>query len=142
RTINELRLKLGYGITGNASIGINRYQALYGFGHYATNPNMVVNEYGTDATWEKNRKLDIALDYSLFDSRVSGTLGFFSNETYDMLLDVIVPLSALVTGNSVLENTGKLRNQGVEFELHADLIRTRDLKWNVGFNIGTLSDKI
>src|SRR5699024_4665082 len=115
---------------------------LYSFEHYAANQSMVVDEYGTRATWEKNQKFDIALDYSLFRSKLRGTLGFFNNETYDMLLDVRVPLSALVPGNSVLENTGRLRNRGIEFEMSADLISTSDFNWRVGFNIATLNDKI
>src|SRR5699024_990172 len=73
--VDELRLKLAYGETGNADVGINQYQALIGYGAYRKLPAAFVEKYGTDATWERSGRFDVSADYSFFDNRLSGSLG-------------------------------------------------------------------
>lgn len=140
--VDELRLKLGYGETGNADIGINQYQSLMGYGVYRKKPAAFIEKYGTDATWERSGRFDISADYAFFDERLRGTIGYFNNETRDMLLQVPMPYSVTYYESSVLQNEGKMRNQGVEFSLEGDIVHTPDFNWNVGFNIATLNNKV
>ncbi len=140
--IDELRLKVAYGETGNANIGINQYQALIGYGTYRKLPAAFVDEYGTDATWERSGRFDISTDFSFFNNRLTGTLGYFNNQTRDMLLEVPIPYSVAYYPSTILQNQGEMRNSGIEFQLNADVIQTTDFNWNLGFNLATLNNKV
>lgn len=140
--VDELRLKLAYGETGNADIGINQYQALIGYGVYRKLPAAFVDKYGTDATWERSGRLDISADYSFFNNRLWGSVGVFNNETRDMLLEVPIPLSVTYYPSTILQNQGKMRNRGVELTINGDLIQTPDFNWSMGFNMATLDNKV
>lgn len=150
--VDELRLKLGYGRTGNAGIDRNAYQELYGFNTYRNNPNVQVVGYGSNITWEKSDRMDISADFAFFSNRLTGSVGYYINETKDMLFRVPLPFSEQfmdddeTRGNaersSVLRNGGTMENHGVEFQVNGDIIRTPDWNWNVGFNIATVKNKI
>lgn len=145
--INEMRLRVGHGITGNAGIGINEYQSLKAFGTYRNMPTAYIDEYGTTATWEKSRRLDGGFEFSLLDRRLSGSVGYYSNKTVDMLLKIPLPLSATYIdpttgGSSVVQNAGAMTNKGLEVELSADIVSTPDFNWNLGGNFSTLSNRI
>lgn len=140
--VNELRLRAGHGITGNANIARNRYQSLKGFSSYRDMPAAIIDEYGTTATWEKSVRMDGALEFALFNSRLSGTVGYYANETKDMLFNVPLPVSSTYTGGSVLQNVGNMTNKGLELDLSADIISTPDFNWNLGGNFSTLSNRV
>ncbi len=140
--INTLRLKAGYGITGNAGIGRNRYQQLVGYNAYRDQPAAILQGYGTEAEWEKSQRFDVGLNFGLFHNRLVGALGFYSNKTTDMLFDVPLPLSATYIGGSVLRNAGEMTNRGIEFEIAGDIIQTPDFNWNAGINFSTLANKV
>lgn len=140
--INVLRLKMGYGITGNAGIDRNRYQALIRYDRYNDNPAAFISGYGTDAKWEKSTRYDIALDYGFFNGRLRGSIGTFINQTSDMLFDMPIPLNASFLQAQILMNAGKMTNKGIEFDINADLISTDDFLWSLSANIATLNNKI
>lgn len=144
-SINELRLKAGYGITGNAGIGRNQYQALMGFSNYANNPAAIITGYGTEASWEKSKRMDLSLDFGLFANRLSGSVGVFSNETTDMLLNAPIPVSATFLDGgsaSILKNLGNMTNKGVELEVFGVLIDNPDFRWTMGGNYTSLRNKV
>src|SRR5699024_2541749 len=108
--VDELRIRAGHGITGNAGIGRNQYQSLMQYGQYRNDNAGYVSEYGTTATWEKSKRLDGAVEFGLFERRLTGSVGYYSNKTVDMLLNVPTPHSALYLGNGVLQNVGTMTN--------------------------------
>lgn len=144
--IDELRLKLGYGVTGNAGIGRNQYQPLVGYGTYNSNPAAQITGYGTLASWEKSTRSDIALDFAFLKHRLTGSVGVFSNETSDMLLAAPIPLSATFltsTGSaSILQNLGNMTNKGLELEVHGVIIDNPDFAWSMGGNFSTLKNEV
>lgn len=144
--INELRLKAGYGVTGNAGIGRNAYQALMGYGSYNNNPSAIITGFGTQATWEKSSRMDVALDFAILQHRLSGSFGVFSNETTDMLLNSPLPYSAQFAttsgSSSVLRNLGEMTNKGFEVELHGVLIDNPDFAWSMSGNFSTLKNEV
>lgn len=140
--VDELRLRAGHGVTGNAGIGRNLYQSLKGYGSYRDMPAGVVAEYGTVATWEKSERYDVGVEFGLFNRRLNGTVGYYMNETKDMLFNVPLPLSSQYTGGSVLQNVGSMTNTGLELELNGDIISTDDFTWNLGGNFTTLANKV
>lgn len=140
--ISNMKLRASYGITGNQS-GINNFQALglWGGDSYTdlpgTSPEQLANP---DLKWETTNQLDIGLDLSLFDDRVTVVYDYYHKKTEDLLLAVPVPMS---TGFAELvQNFGELENKGMEFGVGADIIRQDDLNWNLQFNIAGNRNKI
>jgi TonB-linked SusC/RagA family outer membrane protein len=140
--VNELRLRGGHGVTGNANIARNRYQSLKGYSSYREMSAAYVFEYGTTATWERSVRLDGGIDFSFLNRRINGSVGYYANETQDMLFNVPLPVSSTYTGGSVLQNVGNMTNKGLEVDINADIIRTDDVIWNLGGNFSTLSNRV
>jgi|GEM_PF-460404 len=140
--VDELRLRAGHGITGNAGIAVNSFQALKGYGSYRDMPAGLVSVYGSTAEWEKSRRFDAAVEFSLLDRRLNGSIGMYSNKTIDMLFNVPTPYSSLFLGGGVLTNVGEMTNEGLEIEINGDIISTPDFNWNLGGNFSTLKNKV
>lgn len=138
--LNFLKVRASYGLTGNASVGINQYQATVDFGSYNLQPDIQTDNLGNNTlTWEKANSLDIGVEFEVFD-KVSGGVTFFRKDSYDLLFNV--PLSRTTGHNAQEQNIGELYNQGIEAELNVDVIRNRDFKWNIGANLSTLKNEI
>lgn len=137
-----LRLKLGYGLTGNAGIDRNQYQALLSFARYNSNPAGHITGYGTDATWEKSKRMDISADFELFDRRLRGSLGTYLNKTSDMLFNVPLSYTAQFTEGSAIRNVGEMENRGFEMSIGGDIISTPDFRWSADFNVSTFHNKV
>lgn len=138
--LDFLKFRASYGLTGNASIDLNSYQTLVGFGSYNDQPNIQPSQLGNpDLTWEKANSLDIALEFEVFD-RISGSATFFRKDSRDLLFDV--PLSRTTGHNSQVQNSGELYNQGFEFELNAEVINTDNFGWNLGGNLTLVNNEI
>ncbi|PVW13349.1 SusC/RagA family TonB-linked outer membrane protein [Marixanthomonas spongiae] len=146
--INTLRLKGGYGTTGNSGINRNQFQALANFSNTYNDgsPALFIAGFGTTAGWEKGLKRDLALDFGLFNNRISGTLGYYSNETSDMLLNAPLAYSSQFIGDGgggrALQNIGNMSNKGYEFEISADVISNDNFKWNVRGNFASLENEV
>lgn len=140
--IDRLKLKIGYGITGNAGIDRNQYQSLFGFTSYRGNPATSIDTYGTDITWEKSRRFDVGFETGLFNERLYGSLSFYSNTTTDMLFEIPIPYSSSFSEGSVLQNSGEMSNEGFEIELGGVLINTPDFKWVLNGSFSTLKNKV
>lgn len=138
--LDFLRIRTSYGQTGNASIGLNNYQTLVGFGGYNDQPNIQPTQFGNpNLTWEKANSFDVSLDFEAFEM-LDGGVNFFRKDSYDLLFNV--PLSRVTGHNSQVQNVGELYNQGFEFDLSADLIRTQDFGWNLGGNVTLVKNEI
>jgi TonB-linked SusC/RagA family outer membrane protein len=138
--LNFLKVRASYGKTGNASVGLNSYQAVVGFGSYydvaAINPSQLGNKA---LTWETANSFDLGVEFELL-SKLSGSVTYFRKESKDLLFDV--PLSRTTGHTSQTQNIGDLYNQGIEIEANIDVVRSRDFKWNIGGNFSTLKNEI
>lgn len=138
--LNFLKVRASYGLTGNASIDLNSFQTLVSFGGYNDQPNIQPDQLGNpNLTWEKANSLDLALEFETFD-RIDGSFTFFYKESRDLLFDV--PLSYTTGHDSQIQNSGDLYNQGVEIELNANVVNTRDFSWDVGGNFTVVNNEI
>ncbi len=142
KSIDMLRMRCSYGLSGNSSIGINEYQAFLNYDANYNNkgaiyPGQLGNE---NLTWEKNRTLDAGVDYSFFGSKLYGSLGYFHKKTFDLLQEV--PLSRTTGHENSLMNVGAIKNHGVEFILNADLIRSSEFNFNVSANVSTVHNEV
>lgn len=137
--INELKLRASYGQVGNDG-GIGEepgYQVdldLYSLGYNnGTESGVLLGQVGnSNLTWESKNSFDVGLDFALFRNRISGSLEYYLQDVKDMIFAVPVPNSAGVPGNSIYQNIGKMRNQGIELSLNFGIVRNDKFSWDLG----------
>lgn len=140
--INNLRLRVGYGLAGNQNIPSYGYQTLYDV-RATLGTSALINwgRYGNpDLRWEKQKQINVGLDYGMFNDRLSFTLDLFHIDNEDLLMTISKSPSSGYLDQ--LANVGTLRNRGIEFSINATPIRTKDWNWNIGFNISADRNKI
>ena len=139
--VDELKFKASYGENGNDQIGSYQYTKYFSIDNsndqVALNPSSLGNP---DISWEKNAKFNIGFDFSFLKHRIWGGIEYYNNRTTDMLSWVPLPPSFGWTG--YYDNVGNMINRGVEIDIHADVISTRDLTWNVYANLTTNHNEI
>ncbi len=139
--INDLKLRLTYGKTGQQNIGYDFYYipaftANYNHAYYPLFGNgqtVRPGVYNTDLTWEKTTTYDVGLDISFLDSRVSLTADWYYRKTTDLINNIYVPAGANF-GAQTVGNIGKLHNVGVEFMATLRPIVSKNLNWEVTYN--------
>lgn len=149
--MNELKLRLGYGITGQQDISDNYfpYMPLYSMGfptasypfgdrYYNT---LRPNGYDPNIKWEETTTWNIGLDFAFLDNRISGSFDYYYRETNDLISRIPVPAGSNLT-NEIYTNIGSLRNEGIEFSISSKPIVTNKFIWDLGFNIAYNSNKI
>jgi TonB-linked SusC/RagA family outer membrane protein len=139
--IDMFKIKASYGEQGNDNIGEFRYVDTYtlenGGGQVAVVPYQKGN---STITWEKNGNFNAGFEFSVLNSRLSGSAEFFYRRTSDMLSWVSLPGSYGWTG--YYDNIGNMQNLGVEIDLTANIINTRDFNWSVNANMTWYKNKI
>lgn len=132
RNVDELKLRLGYGVTGQS--GISPYgtqgvlsRVVYSFDKKGTTGFRANTMPNPDLGWEKTAQWNLGLNIGLFDQRIKGTLDFYRQNTSDLLMDR--QLSPVTGYSSVVQNIGKTRNTGFEIGLSGVIIQTEDFSW-------------
>lgn len=133
--INNLRLKASYGTTGNLPTGFYDSQALFSLtSQYYGNPVFFLSSVGnSNLTWEHSYTWNVGLDFSVLNSRLSGTIEYYNKITDNLLNKASVSVNTGFT--SILVNEGKLKNNGVELTLNSRNIVSGDFNWSTDFNI-------
>lgn len=147
--LDDLKLRVGWGITGNQEIGDYQFLFTYRpgdqFSQYQFGNNFVTTSRpnGADQSlkWEETESFNVGLDYALFEGRVTGSMEYYYKKTDDLLFTVAVPAGTNLT-NRILTNIGELENQGFEFEVNAIALSKPDLEWNIGFNFSYNKNEI
>ncbi|NOY36590.1 MAG: TonB-dependent receptor [Chlorobi bacterium] len=139
--INDLKLHVSYGITGNASIGNFDHMGLYGFGQdYNGVPGSAPSSIGNpNLTWETQSTMEFGFDFGLFN-RINGTVVYYNRENSDLILNR--PISMTTGFGSNIQNVADMQNRGLEITLDADVVKTNDLLWTFGGNFSTLKNEI
>ena len=140
--INSLKLRASYGVTGNANINLNTYQALFGFnGTYAGSGSINPSSFGNkDLSWETSHTFDFGVDVGLFQNRITTSIGYYRRESKDLLLNV--PLSYSTGFTSQTRNIGRMENKGFEVEFNAELVRSEDFNFSIGGNFATTANEV
>lgn len=142
--VNLLKLRGSYGVVGVADgIGFYAYQGLYGFANNANEPGIVQSQtafLNRELTWETNKQFDIGVDFSLFKGRINGSLEYYNRNSADLLFAVPQPLSSGAL--TVNQNTATMYNRGLELQLTGDIVKSKDVIWNMGVNLSTVTNKI
>jgi TonB-linked SusC/RagA family outer membrane protein len=140
-TINILKLRGSYGVTGTQDIGSSRYLGLYALntqynGGVAATPSQLPSP---DLTWESKQQINVGVDLSLFN-RIDLTVDAYNNITKKLLLQVPQPLS--VGFEQRWENIGQVINNGIELGINTVNIKTKNFQWTTDFNINFNSNKL
>lgn len=147
-TVNSLKLRVGYGLVGNANLADNTYQPTF--------TNMISN-FGTGyltanmpnydgLTWEKTHSWNIGLDLSLWDNRIEFIFDAYRKDTKDLLLQTALPwyTGTHITGGTSAQwaNVGSMRNEGIELTLNATVINKKNFKWKTGLTYSLNKNEI
>ena len=148
RYLNNLKIRVGYGLTGNQD-AITAYNSLQ-----VMNPTGITNYNGLptvtyaigsnanpDLKWETKATFDVGVDFAFFRSRLSGTIDYYRSRTKDMLYTYKVPVPPFVY-TSLLANMGEMTNNGIEFAIRGDVIRSKDWTLNVSANAAYQVNKL
>ncbi len=148
--VNELKLRVGYGITGQQD-GIDYYgylprysqststaQYLFGSNYYTF---LRPAAYDPNIKWETTTTTNVGLDFAFFNNRVSGSIEYYNKKTKDLLS--VVPVAPGANFDiSLLTNVGNIKNNGVEFSINTTPIKKKDFVWDFGFNVTYNESKI
>lgn len=144
---DNLKLRAGFGVTGIAPREAYQSLASYSYGgrflyngewvqgiQPSRNPN-------PDLRWERKEEINIGLDFSMLNDRLSGSIDVYQRDTKDMLWNYSVPSPPYLYG-SILANVGQMRNQGIEAQLSYDVITRKDANWSTSVNYSTNRNKL
>jgi len=145
--ISNLKLRVGYGVTGNQEIGDyislptlsaggNTY-IIGGKQYTAVGSNQY---YNPDLKWESTAQTNIGLDFGFFNSRLSGSLDVYKKTTNDLLLSFAVPSPAVIP--SFTDNVGQVENRGIELELNGVIVKSKKFGWDAYANISHNENKV
>jgi TonB-dependent starch-binding outer membrane protein SusC len=146
--LNDLKLRAGYGVTGNQQglypqkslqlVGSNG-QTYFG-GNQITNFAISQNS-NADLSWETRAQTNIGIDFSFFNSRLSGSVDVYSSKTTNLLFNYTVPQPPYPF-NNIVANVGSLLNEGIDFNLNANIIKTKDFNFSMNGNLSLLRNKV
>ncbi|UKM63851.1 TonB-dependent receptor [Flavobacteriaceae bacterium GSB9] len=146
--ISNLKLRLGYGITGNQEIPNNLYKeqlsiagsAIYVFGGEAIPSVLPTNYQNPDLKWEETSQLNLGVDFGLFGQRITGSIDYYMKKTTDLLLEFSTAAPSVV--QTQWANVGEVENKGFEFNLSSDIINNENLTWSTNLNFSTNKNEV
>ena len=138
--LNELKIRLGYGVTGNMPGDHYLYlMRVAPGGDYLFSNGEFIQPWGPASNvneslrWEEKHEYNLGFDFAAFKSRFSGSLDAYFRNTTDLLWEYDVPMPPYPFGK-MWDNYGQIHNYGVELLLNGVLIENKNLKWDLGFN--------
>ena len=137
--IDDLKLRVSYGITGNQDIPNYRTMALYGTSGYYYSNGEFFTQYAPsqnpnpDLKWEQTAQLNVGLDYYLWGGKLRGSIEYYNKQTSNLLYDYPVPSPPYQFG-SMIANVGEVSNKGIEIVIESTPVQNKDFKWDLSFN--------
>ena len=146
--VDNLKFRIGYGVSGNQN-GISSYNSLA-----VMSPSKLTNVNGASAVsfsysrnnnpdlkWETKYTFNVGLDFGFFDNRLRGTVDYYRSTTKDLLYNYSVPVPPFLYG-TLLANIGEMTNDGFEFAVSGDILRSKDWGLTIGGNIAFQKNKL
>lgn len=146
--IGKLKLRAGYGETGNQSIApystyntISTTAANFPLDGLSEDVGIVLGNTGNpDLTWETTKQTNVGMDFSILKGRINIGVDAYWKNTTDLLLDV--PIPGFEGGGTILQNVGEVSNKGFEFNVDATVINNDKLNWSTNLNITANKNKV
>ena len=145
--INDLKLRAGYGVTGNNDFGsgytVRTYKSndmwpTYGIWQPGYGSTRNINP---DLKWEEKKEFDVGIDFSILHNRISGKFDYYVRKVDDMLFEVPAPQPPMVF-STIMKNAGTLTNRGWEFEITGQIIKSRNLNYSSTLRLSHNTSKI
>ncbi|VBB47210.1 conserved exported hypothetical protein [uncultured Paludibacter sp.] len=141
--LDLLKLKASFGQQGNDNIGnyyayLDQYSMSGADGVFAD--GTLIYKGNPDLTWETSTSYNIGIDFALFTNKLSGNIEYFGRTSTDMLYNK--PTAGSLGYTSIPMNIGSMTNSGVEIELNYNIIKTKNIKWDVTANATFVKNKI
>jgi TonB-dependent starch-binding outer membrane protein SusC len=143
KLVSDLKLRLGYGVTGQQD-GIGDYDYL---SYYALSATNAAYQFGNtyyqgfrpggfyaNRKWEETATTNAAIDFGFLNNRITGSVDFYYKKTTDLLNSIPQPAGTNFAAY-IVANVGDMENKGVEFSINAQPVVTKNLTWDAGFNI-------
>jgi iron complex outermembrane receptor protein len=151
KAVSQLKLRVGWGETGNQEVGNNWYPYLpvyllsdkftmYQFGNvwYRT---LRPGAYDANIKWETTATTNVGIDFGFLKDRITGSLEYYYKKITNLLNTIPVPAGTNLS-NYIWTNIGDMQNSGLEFTLDVKPVMTRDWNWDFNFNVATNKNKI
>ena len=147
--INDLKLRIGYGVTGNNSFGTGYATRMYspdsqmyptptGEWIYAYGPQRNVN---SNLKWEEKGEFNAGVDFGFWSNRLFGKFDIYKRRVKDLLFETDAPTPPM-THTTIMRNVGTLQNTGWEFELGSEVVRHKDWNYNTVVRLSHNTSKI
>uniref|UniRef100_UPI003217FC9D SusC/RagA family TonB-linked outer membrane protein n=1 Tax=uncultured Draconibacterium sp. TaxID=1573823 RepID=UPI003217FC9D len=142
--VSDLKLRAGYGVTGNNGFASDISQRLYTSNQMWPTNGIWSPAYGSkknanaDVRWEEKKELNLGIDYAFFKNRLYGKLDIYKRDVDNLLFEVAAPQPPM-THATVMKNIGNLENKGWEFEIGGMIVDNEKFKYStsVGFSHNT-----
>jgi iron complex outermembrane receptor protein len=148
---SDLKLRLGYGVTGQQNLGTGDYPYMPRYMYSKAGANYFFGDqmysilrplaYDVDLKWEETTTWNAGLDFGFLNNRISGAIDVYHRQTEDLLNTVSIPAGSNYN-NALLTNVGTLVNKGIEFSVNAHPVVTKDLDWSVNYNVAYNKNEI
>ena len=144
--LDNLKLRLSYGVTGNNTVAANYNSvgvtgpSIYAYGPTVANgyyPSGVVN---AGLVWEKSHEWNLGLDFGFLHNRINGSIDIYQKNSTELLYERYLPLVA--GGGKLWDNVGEVRNRGIEISLNTVNIQTKDWNWTTSINFAANSNRV
>lgn len=141
KNLSNLKLRLGWGITGQQEIGNYEYLAKYSYSENSARYQLgdtFYNMYRPDGydmkrKWESTTTTNIGIDWGFNNNRVYGSVDLYNKDTKDLLNNTPLAMGGNFT-NRIVQNIGKMNNKGIEASFNVIPISNNDMHWDIGFN--------
>jgi TonB-linked outer membrane protein, SusC/RagA family len=150
--LSDLKLRLGYGLTGQQNVSDDYYpylatyttsaytDAMYQFGnsfYHLLRPD----KYNSTLKWETTTTYNVGLDFGLLNNRFTGSVDVYKRTTNDLLNTVSIAAGTNFT-NKLLSNIGSMENKGIEVTLSGRVVQSKDFNWDLSYNVSHNENKV
>ncbi len=149
--LSDLKLRVGYGVTGQQDILDDDYPYLAQYEYSTSGAYMMFGNraiqlvrprgYDSQIKWEETETYNVGLDYGFFNGRISGSIDGYIRKTNDMI-NKIPPAVGTNFTNLLTTNVGNMTNKGIEFVINTKPVISKDLNWDLGFNLAYNKNEI
>ncbi|WP_240743411.1 SusC/RagA family TonB-linked outer membrane protein [Ilyomonas limi] len=144
---DDLKLRAGYGVTGNPPSNLFLGEALLGYGSFIYSNGQWIQTLGPTQNpnpslkWEEKKETNIGLDFSMLKGKISGNVDYYIRRIEGLLYDYQVP-SPPNLYNTTRANVGTMENKGLEVMLNFIPVQTKNFQWNSSINFSTNTNKL
>ncbi|WP_421945196.1 SusC/RagA family TonB-linked outer membrane protein [Pedobacter sp.] len=142
--LDQLKLRVGYGKTGNQDFPSGSAQQRYDFGNSNGAPTLVaINNANPNLKWQSDVQTNVGVDFAFMKNRFTGSVDYFHKETNDLLFPQISFVPA-VGGNvpTWVNLPGQIINKGIELTLNGNIVETDNISWSLGGNATFIKNKV